>query len=212
MHKRERTILPWLLTTLVSLLAIYAWGDSFGWHFANLTTYQLFPLFGLLAYSIMWSHYMVGSVKRQVFTDIPLAAYFRLTGYAVLLAIVLHPGLLIYQLFRDGHGLPPGSYEHFVAPGLAWVTLLGTVSLLCFLAFELHRWYGRRSWWKYVIAAGDVAMILIFYHSLRLGTQLMHGWYHGVWIVYGTSLLIVIGYKYLRVLRHDPKVEQTTDW
>jgi hypothetical protein len=129
-----------------------------------------------------------------------------------LLAIVLHPGLLIYRLFRDGYGLPPSSYEHFVAPGLAWVTLLGSVSLFCFLTFELHRWYGRRSWWKYVITAGDAAMLMIFYHSLRLGTQLMHGWYRAVWFFYGTTLLIVIGRKYFRLLRHDPGVEQTTDW
>jgi len=212
MHKRERSLLPWLLTGTVSLLALYAWGHSFAWQFSAINTYQLFPVFGLLAYSIMWSHYMVGSAKHSLFKDIPLNSYFRLTGYAVLLAIVLHPGLLVYQLFRDGYGLPPNSYEHFVAPGLAWVTLLGSVSLLCFLAFELHRWYGRRDWWKYVITAGDAAMLAILYHSLRLGSQLMGGWYRAVWFFYGTTLVLVLVRKYVRLAQRRPSAEQTTDW
>jgi hypothetical protein len=212
MHKPERSFLPWLLTGLVSFLAIYRWGSSFAWQFSSISTYQLFPVFGLLAFSIMWSHYLVGSLKHDVLQSVSLESYFRFTGYAVLVAIILHPGLLIYRLFRDGYGLPPGSYEHFVAPGLAWVTLLGTVSLLCFLAFELHRWYGRRSWWRYVIAAGDAAMVAIFYHGLRLGSQLMGGWYRVIWFMYGLSLVIILGRKYLRLLRHQPGVEQTTDW
>ncbi len=155
---------------------------------------------------------MVGSMKHGLLKNVPLEHYFRFTGYVVLLAIVLHPGLLIYQLFRDGYGLPPSSYEHFVAPGLAWVTLLGSVSLLCFLSFELHRWYGQRNWWKYIIMAGDGAMVAIFYHGLHLGTQLMNGWYRAVWLFYGLSLLLVLGRKYLRLIRHQPGVEQTTDW
>ena len=141
-----------------------------------------------------------------------LTNYFRYTGYAVLAAIVLHPGLLVYQLFRDGRGLPPSSYEHYVAPGLAWVTLLGTASLLAFLAFELHRWYGRTSWWKYVITAGDIAMVAIFYHSLRLGTQLKGGWFRWVWWFYGLSLAVVLVRKYMWLLLHKSGIEQTTDW
>src|SRR5437588_344845 len=70
-----------------------------------------------------------------------LKRYFALTSYAVLVLICLHPGLLVYQRFRDGFGLPPGSVGSYVGPRLGWLTLLGLVSLLVFLAYELHRWY-----------------------------------------------------------------------
>jgi hypothetical protein len=211
--KREwRTAIPWGLSGVVSLLAIYAWGNSLAWNFSGISPYQFFPVLGLLAYSIMWSHYMIGAVKDKLFEGVNLTPYFRYTGYVVLGAIVLHPGILIYQRFRDGFGLPPHSYESYVAPSMAWITLLGTASLLAFLAFELHRWYGKRTWWKYVIAAGDLAMVAIFYHGLQLGSQLHGGWFRVVWWFYGLTLLAALARKYMSLLTHNGHVEQTTDW
>jgi hypothetical protein len=37
---------------------------------------------------------------------------------------------------------------------------------------------------------------MVFYHGLRLGTQLHHGWYRGVWIAYGITLVGAITYSY----------------
>jgi len=175
---------------------MYVWGSSNAWHLAHLSIYQIFPVLGLLAFSIMWSHYMTGFFRKNLLKTVNLESYFRYTGYVVLLAILLHPGLLIYQRFRDGFGLPPHSYESYVAPGMAWITLLGSVSLLTFLAFELHRWFKDRSWWKYVIYAGDAAMLAIFYHGLRLGTQLHVAWFRYVWYFYGSSLMAYLIYSY----------------
>lgn len=141
---------------------------------------------------------MVGAAQRLLGLEPgSLGSYFRWTGYAVLALICLHPGLLIYQRFRDGYGLPPGSYESYVAPSLAWVTLLGTASLLIFLAFELHRFFAKRRWWRYVADASDVAMLAIIYHGLKLGSQLVPGsWFRIVWLVYGLTLVGALIYKY----------------
>jgi hypothetical protein len=67
---------------------------------------------------------------------------------------------------------------------------------LVFLAYELRRWYGGRPWWKYVAAAGDAAMVAIFYHGLRLGGQLQGGWFRGLWWFYGITLIGFLAYKY----------------
>jgi hypothetical protein len=83
---------------------------------------------------------------------------------------------------------------------MAWLTILGSISLLAFLAYELHRFYESRSWWKYVVAAGDAAMLGIFLHGLRLGGLLQAGWYREVWLFYGLTLLIVIARKYVSLL------------
>lgn len=189
----------WVLAGLVSLLAIITWGQSFAWQFNGLSTYSLFPLFGLLAFSLMWTHYVSGAVRRLKRVEkSAIQQQLTFTGYVVLVLILLHPGLLIWQLFRDGLGLPPGSYSQYVAQGNAWVVMLGTISLLVFLAYELKPWFHERSWWHWIARAGDVAMLAIFYHGLRLGTQTQFGWYQWVWWFYGVTLvtsLVVIYYK-----------------
>lgn len=188
----------WSLSTLVTLLAVIVWGQYYGWHLA-FNAYIIFPVLGLVAYSIMWSHYIASAVREMLGINREvLAKYYRWTGYAVLVLICMHPGLLIFQRFRDGFGFPPHSYETYVAPGLGWVTLLGTASLLVFLAFEFHRKFGKEPWWHYVTEAGDVAMLAIFYHGLRLGMQLQNGWYRYVWWFYGITLVAVLIRSYSR--------------
>ena len=189
-------LLPWAVTTVVALLAIYVWGMSLNWQLGSISPYQFFPVLGLLAFSIMWSHYVAGLMRRLFLHD-EMKFYFRTTGYVVLVAILLHPGILIYSRFRDGYGLPPHSYETYVAPSMAWLTLLGSTCLFVFLAFELHRWFKDRTWWPYVVAAGDLAMLGVFYHGLRLGTQTHIGWFRNVWYFYGVVLIGCLIHKYL---------------
>lgn len=191
------TAAAWGLVSLVVLLAVLAWGETFQWHIWPLSVYLLFPLLGLLAFSIMWTHYIMGAVQRYKRYDKSLlAVYFRWTGYAVLVLICLHPGLLVYQRFRDGFGLPPGSYESYVSPGLGWITLLGTASLFVFLAFELRRFFGKYSWWHYVADASDLAMLAIAYHGLKLGSSLQLAWSHALWLFYVATLIVALAYKY----------------
>lgn len=192
-----RSSTPWVIGSLTTLLAIVVWGQSFRWHVVGLSPYLVFPVLGLVAFSLMWSHYVVGFLKRTWFSDSDFPKYFQLTGWIVLALILLHPGILIYQRFRDGYGLPPHSYESYVAPGLAWVTILGSLSLVAFLAFELKRWFEDRGWWKYVLYVNDVAMLAIFYHGLRLGTQTHIAWYRGIWWFYGLSLVAILLFTYL---------------
>lgn len=203
---QSRTALTWTawsLVTVVSILALYAWADSMGGQFDSLSSYTIFPVLGLLAFSIMWSHYMVAEIKRIVKSDAPLKEYFNWTGYAVLVLILLHPGILIYQRFRDGYGLPPGSYKSYVAPGMGWITLLGSVSLLVFLSYELKRFFDKKKWWPYFLIVNDAAMLAILYHGLKLGTQLQLPWFKYVWYFYGVTLIGALIHKY--VLRAQPR-------
>jgi hypothetical protein len=192
----------WAFSLTTCLLAFTAWGNDYAWRLGHLSTYQLFPLLGLLAFSLMWSHYAAATSRQLLGLDFAvLKRYFQLTGYAVLVLICLHPGLLIYQRYRDGYGLPPGSYESYVSKGMAWITLLGTASLLVFLAYEFHRLYKDRSWWHWIARLSDLAMLAIFYHGLRLGSQLSRQyWFRSVWMFYGLSLVVILIRNYF--LRH----------
>ncbi|HET8690161.1 MAG TPA: hypothetical protein VFL81_01885, partial [Candidatus Saccharimonadales bacterium] len=138
-----------------------------------------------------------------------LGSYYSHVGFAILAAIMLHPGLLIWQLWHDGFGLPPESYlQHYVAPSMRFAALVGSTCLFIFLAYEFHRWFSGRRWWKIVEILTDAAMIGIFYHSLRLGTQI-NGWFEIVWWFYGITLIIMLADKYVRVLLDRPLTRQS---
>lgn len=179
------------LSIVVSLLAVLVWQENNNWQFSNLSAYKFFPLFGLLAFSLLWSQYVaIAAMHYFQLKGSELKLYFQLTGYVVLIAILLHPSLLIWQLWQDGFGLPPQSYlQHYIAPGLGWATGLGMLAFLIFLSYELRRFFAKKSWWKWIIYAGDLAMIAIFIHSLALGSHLQSGWYRNVWLFYGITLL-----------------------
>lgn len=186
------------MAAIAALLAIIVWGNSLRWQLTHLSAYQLFPLFGLLAFSLMWSHYVATVLRRMGGLDKKvLSRYFDITSWLVLLFIFLHPGLLVWQLWRDGFGLPPGSYlSHYVAPGLRWAAVLGTVSLFIFLAYETRRKFNARPWWRFVAYATDAAMIAVFIHGLELGTNLHQNWYKLVWYFYGVILGAALIYIY----------------
>lgn len=196
---RHLRIFAWMLAAAISLVSVYIWGDLYNWHMLPYSSYTFFPLFGLLAFGLMWSHYMV-AVARQItgFPKTIIKRYYKATSIVVLASILLHPGLFIWQLFLDGYGLPPGSYKAYVGASMTWLVILGAISLFVFLAFELHRVFGDRSWWKYVGYANDVAMLAIFYHGLQLGSHLQSGWFRGLWLLYG--ILLVPAIVYLKII------------
>lgn len=194
---RHLHTVAWALTAAVLGLAFIAWGQGFSWPFAHLNIYELFPLFGLVAFSTMWAQYVVGAAQQIVRADRNLLhIYYNVTGWIVLVAILLHPGLLSWQLWHDGLGLPPGSELMYVGPMLHAAVVIGMTCFFIFLAFEFRRIFSRRSWWKYMNALVDAAVVAIFIHSLKLGMQIRSGWYQKLWWFYGTTLILILGYSY----------------
>lgn len=197
MKPKNLQLVAWTTTLTAATLAFIAWGQGNGWRFAGLSLYQLFPLFGLLAFSIMWSHYIAAATRLFFKIDRQtLIKYFDFTSMAVLASILLHPGLLAYQAYRDGTGLPPGSQIRYVAPMLAGYVIIGIIAYVVFLAYEFRRKFGSRSWWKYVAYASDASMFLVLIHALKLGSQLQEGWFRTVWYFYGVTLFAALVYIY----------------
>lgn len=193
--------IAWTIAIITTLIAVTSWGQNHNWKIIGLGSYEIFPLFGLLAFTLMWGHYIVGGIKSALnIEDAKIhKSYFKITSWIVLASLLLHPSLLIWQLYADGLGLPPKSYvENYIAPGLAWAVYLGSISWLIFMAFELRRFYSKKKWWKYVLYANDAAIIAVFIHSYKLGADVSDGWLHNVWIFYGFTLVIALGAKYYR--------------
>lgn len=190
--------IAWGSAILGTALSVFVWGSSLNWNAGNITAYSTFPLLGLLAYSLMISHYLAGTVRainkqpREV-----LKSYFTITSVIVLVCILLHPTLFIYKLWATGNGLPPASYKSYVSSALIIWVYVGTLSWIAFLAYELRTKFNTKSWWKYVQYASDVAMVGIFFHALMLGQHLAIPWFRTVWYVYGVILLGSLSYTYV---------------
>lgn len=200
MQQKQFTIGIWAITTIVCGIALVAWTQQ-NIGTGTITVYDIFPLFGLLAFSLMWMHYISGALKRKFgFANDAhiLKPYFTITSGMVLGLILLHPGLFYYQLWADGLGLPPGSYmQVYVEPSLRMAIVLGTLSLGAFLVFELKRKFSDKAWWKYIEYINIVAMFAILYHGFTLGGELGEGWFRGLWIIYGAVLLAAVSYNYI---------------
>lgn len=195
----------WLLSVSVTLFALIVWTNE-RLTGGALTTYKLFPLLGLVAFSLMWAHYAVGSVRRLMKVEVgELKKYYTYTSWVVLVLILLHPALLIFQLNKDGYGLPPKSYlTVYAEPAMKIAIGFGTISLLIFLAFEFKKKFEKKSWWKFVEYAQLVAIGLIFYHGLTLGRELSVPWYRVLWFFYGISFVAAVIFNHW----YDNKVKK----
>ncbi len=193
MRAMKKYFLPaaWGLSTLTVTLAVVTWVQCLVVPFDRMAIYDIFPVFGLVAFSLMWCHYIVGAGRLYYGIDRKhVTHYFTVTAAIVLVAILFHPGLLTWQLWRDGVGLP----VNYVAPDFRLYVIIAEVAWLAFLAFELHRFYRDKTWWHWVERASDVAMYLILVHAYQLGCSLLPGWYRFVWFFYGITLTAAMAY------------------
>lgn len=198
--------LEWALGGLVVVLALVAWATTRQVFSNTLDVYGIFPLFGLIAFSVMWTHYIMWAGRRIVGVQKPKKTlYSTLSSNLVLALIIAHPTTLIVSLWIDGLGLPPASYlQAYPGHDLAFVCAILGLSL--FLAYEFNRWFSDRSWWHWVLNVQVIAMGAIFYHSLALGQELARpSWFQAVWWLYGITLLGAVVYNYWYDITHRGK-------
>jgi hypothetical protein len=181
------------LALLTTGLALLVWLPSTA---SGITSYVLFPVFGLVAFGLMWGHYVMGVVRRMFGVDKgALGAYWLVTSWVTLFCILAHPFLVDLQLYIDGLGLPPDSlFTVYVRPLDRVALFAGFTALLSFLSYELYRFFQRKSWWKYVEWLNIVAMCLILFHGFVLGGELRSPWFQVIWIGYALTFAASVAY------------------
>ena len=199
---KKLQLFSWALGIAVVVLALIAWAQV-RLTGRPLTPYDFFPVLGLSAFGLMWTHYVVGSARRL--TGAPAEAlrqYLAVTRAIVFVLILLHPGIFLVSLWIDGFGLPPFSYwELYTDLAARTALLLGSISLVIFLAFELRRKFQLTPWWKYVEYANIAAMFAILYHGLTLGAELGLFWFRTIWFVYALTLVAAVAYNQIEKRR-----------
>lgn len=185
----------WVLGVLVMLAAITVWVQVRLLPGSEVTVYDVFPVFGLIAFGLMWTHFIYGALRRYFAVEKPMPYWYGTISSGIVLAmIILHPALLWFMLWLDGFGLPPVSYLTVYSPQLLAV-ICGSIALGIFLAYELKRRFHSASWWRYIEYLQIAGMLAIFYHGLELGGELDVPWFMAVWWLYFVSFVCAVGYS-----------------
>ena len=181
----------WMVFTTLLLLPLLSWLSIYKFQ-PQLALRSIFPLLGVWAWLIMWTHYIFWWAEKRNKALRASERYDKISMWLVLVLILLHPGLLAWEQYRLFGTLPPESFNTYVATDLQVFVSMGSLALLLFLAYEIvHRlrssdWLKRHRGWA--SASQAVAMTLIFIHGLMIGETVLYGWMLGVWVLLGTAL------------------------
>lgn len=186
MHYFFNRYRAWILFVFVSAISIILWLITLSGSVRSM--YQFFPILGVLAWTTMWVHYIVGAIGQpkngKLFT--------KLTGVLVLLLLVAHPTIFLVQRFLDTGLLPPESYVSYVGPQRAWAVVIAVAALATFLLYDiLKRFRGKliaRGIWPYFSLLQASAMVAIFIHGFTLGTSMNSTHFVLWWIFLGVLL------------------------
>lgn len=194
---KAKFYLPWLLFLIVTFICSLYWLVSIDWSIPNINISTTFPVLGIYAWSLMWTHYII-SANRLINTDIQKnILYSKVTSILVLLLIILHPSLLAWQQWSFTSVLPPNSFYNYVGDSLKIFVLMGSLSLALFISFDiLEKFKNHRiikNNWKYISLSQMFAMILIFIHGLSLGSLMENSLMELYWLTLGLSLIPCFG-------------------
>lgn len=213
MKNNKLTLFLELLIIPIIALPVVVWGSRLNWDPDFIGSVTVFPLLGLVAFSIMWWHFLLGFVSNLNPSFTKMKNLHRTSSYFVLLLILLHPLLLAFYSVSNSLGGPPDAYYNFVSPSKAVFITYGILALTVFILYDVARWLrNSQGWigrnWQIVDAIDDVAFVAIFFHGLYLGQDLQSGWFRYVWLFYGISALLFITYKHYRAVSRSHENEK----
>lgn len=199
---------PWILGFAVLVIPTVLWFHFYRWD-PPVQAFALFPLLGVWAWSLMWTHYVYGAMRLRWSHVFPENnPYNRITAWLVLLLILLHPFLLAWEQKQRTQLLPPESFLAYVPPEMELFITFGTIGLLLFLAYEVFGRLRQRSIfrrnWLWVSLSQVLAMTLIFVHGLQIGQTVLAGWGS----IYWTALGLVLIPALVVVVREDWRTQQ----
>ena len=184
--------LPWLIFYGLLLLPLISWLAIYDFR-PPLTARSVFPLLGVWAWLVMWTHYLFWWLQTKHKNITPRSRYDTVSMWLVLVLLLLHPGLLAWNQYRQFGLTPPESFTSYVATDVEVFVGFGSLALLMFLAYEvIHRlqnapWVKR--WQGWVSLSQAIAMTLVFFHGIMIGETVLYGWMMGLWVTLGIALI-----------------------
>lgn len=166
------------------------------------TASTAFPIFGLIAFTLVWSQLMIGSFMRLLTRIYPrILAWHIAQGLTALGFALLHPFLLILSLRHDlgiyfGYQFVPSGFAPYVYLGQAALLLL----VIAVAAALLRRWPPIQRYWHWIHLLNYGVFFLVWFHSWNLGgdiqtTPLLRG----LWQFFFVTVIAGLVYRRLYI-------------
>ncbi len=192
-----------LLFIFQLLIPLCVWAQSYDWQ-PMLNLYVFFPIFGLLAFSIMYSQMVVGTFSSYFKFQFSLDSFFSKTGVAVLVLFVMHPLLLFIAQFKSGASPLFSSVYSLVEPEQAIFLTLAMIAFTIFILYEFAMRLSSCNFAKKLVPffehLSSIGVILVWIHSINIGSHLQDGFLHYVWWFYGITAILMILYGWYQKL------------
>lgn len=163
-------------------------------HFAFDTTLlpNIFPLFGLAAFSLLWLHTISGVFEPWLRKHIDFDRFVHLTSILILWCIILHPLLLLISVNFN-------TSDIYIYYGIKyiWIGIIGWLLLITYdIGKALKKYAFFVTHWNKILIISNIGFLLTFFHSLYLGSDLQSGLLRIIWIFYGITATLAIIYTY----------------
>jgi len=154
--------------------------------FADDLLNNLFPLFGILSFTILWLHVISGVFEEKLRTLFNFDLYVKHTAQVVFISILAHPLLLFLAYDLDLLGII-GVYG-------SWPIRLGVTAWLLLITYDVGRLLQKREFfsrhWRKILFISTIGIIVAFFHSFTIGGDLQEGPLRALWIIYGVTAIL----------------------
>lgn len=166
--------------------------ESLQWGFDSTLLPNLFPLFGLAAFSLLWLHSISGVFEPWLRKYINFDKYVHDTSILILICIIAHPLLLLISL-----GFNVSSVYAIYGVKYIWFAIIGWCLLITYdIGKALKRYDFFVKHWQTILLISTIGFLLTFFHSLNLGSNLQSGPLRIIWIFYGATAILSTIYTY----------------
>jgi hypothetical protein len=183
--------ISYLVYIFVFIAVLYPIWDAAGDLLLSPSFKNLFPVFGLMAASLLWIHSISGVFENWLRKYINFDLFISVTATIIFVCIVLHPLLLFIDI---NFNLPMLLKSVYIQLGLiAWLLLI-TYDIGKFLKKTGYAFFAKH--WTSILIISNIGFLITFIHSLALGGDLRSGGPRMVWIFYGITATLSIVYTY----------------
>lgn len=180
-----------IFATLAVIVPIFAHIRNVSWGNSSLLV-NIFPTFGLLAFTLLWLHAMSGVFEEWLRERFEFDKFVHWTAIIILLSMILHVLMLLIIIRFNILSL----FEHNPT-----AILLGIVGFVLLLTYDIGKILKSREFfvrhWNKILVVSTTGFILIFFHALMIGSDLQNGFMRILWIFYGVTAILATIYTYL---------------
>ncbi len=191
----NKIIIRYCITIFACLAVLYPLSVNIGnmsWALDLSLIFNLFPLFGLLAFTLLWLHAVSGAFEPWLRKYINFDRFVQNTSILIFISIILHPLLLLIPVGFNFNQVFTYGEKYIWLAIIGWLLLI-TYDIAKFLKSKYDFFVKN---WTNILIISNIGFLMTFFHSLGVGDDLQSGLLRTVWIFYGLTAIVAIAYTY----------------